>query len=94
MSEDTETVLRKSLDAVDRHQRRLIAAVVGTTILLMVAFFRLHAGRMGDVRTAIAASMVVLAFWTSGLALVVVLQIAVATKRILRAIDLTSKPRG
>ena len=94
MSEETETVLRKSLDAVDRHQKRLIWSVVITTVLLMVAFYRLHAGRMGDVRTAIAAAMVVLAFWTSGLAIVIVLQITVATKRILRAIDLTSKPRA
>jgi uncharacterized membrane protein len=93
MSEEAETVLRKSLDAVDRHQKRLIWAVVTLSVLLLLAFYRLHAGRMGDVRTAIGASVVVLAFWTSGLACVIVLQITVATKRILRAIDLTSKPR-
>jgi hypothetical protein len=94
MSEETENVLRRSLDAVDRHQKRLIGAIIVATVLLTVAFFRLHSGRMGDVRTAIAASMVVLAFWTSGLALAIVLQVTVATKRILRAIELTSKPRG
>jgi hypothetical protein len=94
MSEETETVLRKSLDAVDRHQKRLMWAVVIATVFLMLGFYRLHAGRMGDVRSAIGAAMVILAFWTSGLALVIVLQITVATKRILRAIDLTSKPRA
>ena len=94
MSEESETVLRKSLDAVDRHQKRLIWSVVFATVLLLLGFYHLHAGRMGDVRSAIAASMVILAFWTSALALVIVLQITVATKRILRAIDLTSKPRA
>jgi hypothetical protein len=93
MAQETETVLRKSLDAVDRHQKRLMWGVVIATVLLLVGFYRLHAGRMGDVRTAIGASMVVVAFWTSGLTLVVVLQITVATKRILRAIDIASKPR-
>jgi magnesium-transporting ATPase (P-type) len=93
MSEETEDVLRKSLDAVDRQRSRLIWSVVVTTLFLMSAFFWIHAGRMGDVRTAIAASIVILAFWTSGLTLVVVVQIAVATKRILRAIELTAKPR-
>jgi hypothetical protein len=94
MSRENETVLRQSLDAVDRHQKRLIWAVIIVTVLLTLGFYRLHAGRMGDVRTAIGAAMVVLAFWTSGLALVIVLQITVATKRILRAIDIMSKPRA
>jgi hypothetical protein len=68
--------------------------VVIATVFLMLGFYRLHAGRMGDGRTAIGAAMVVLAFWTSGLAVVIVLQVTVATKRILRAIELASKPRG
>jgi len=94
MSQNNQTVLRQSLDAVDRHQKRLIGGVIVATVLLMLGFYQLHGGRMGDVRTAIGAAMVVLAFWTSSLALVIVLQISVATKRILRAIDVMSKPRA
>jgi len=53
MSQENQTVLRQSLDAVDRHQKRLIGGVIVATV-----------------------------------------QITVATKRNLRAIDLMSKPRA
>jgi hypothetical protein len=89
-----EDVLKRSLDAVDRHQKRLLwAAGALAVVLAMFAFFQLH-GRTDDVRKSIAALMFVMALWTSIWALVIVLQITVATKRILRAIDLASKSRG
>ncbi len=93
MSEESEVVLRKSLDAIDRHQKRVSWSVAVATVLLIAGFYHLHAGRMADVRTALAAAMVILALWTSGLTLVTVLQITGATKRILRAIELAAKPR-
>ncbi len=93
MSQEDEAVLRKSLDAVDRHQRRVAWGVAVATILLIAGFFHLHAGQMADVRSAVAAAMVILAFWTAGLTLVTVLQVSAATKRILRAIDVAARPR-
>jgi hypothetical protein len=93
MADESETVLRNSLDAVDRHQKRLMWGVAGAAVLLLAGFLHLHAGRMADMRSAIAAAMMILAFWTAGLTLVTVLQITVATKRILRAIELASKRR-
>jgi len=94
MSQETDAVLRKSLDAVDQHQKRLIwTAGAIATVLALVAFYQLR-GQTDDVRKSIRALMFVMALWTSGWALVIVLQITVATKRILRAIDLASKPRA
>ena len=94
MSQETDAVLRKSLDAVDQHQKRLIwTAGVIATALAGFAFYQLN-GRTDDVRKSVNALMFVMALWTSGWGLVIVLHITVATKRILRAIDLTSKPRA
>ena len=93
MSQDNETVIRKSLDAVDKHRRRLtwVLAIAG----LMVAweFYRLAAVRpAGDVPGMIVQAVMVLFFSILGLAVLIVFQLTTATKRILRAIDLASKP--
>ena len=93
MSQEVNAVLQRSLDAVDRHQKRLMWAVAAALVLVLFSFYHLHHGRMNDVGDAIGASLVILCFWTAGLAFTVVLQITVATKRILRAIDLASRPR-
>jgi len=93
MTQDPETLLRKSLDAVDRQRRRLtwLLAIAGVTVAW--EFYRLFALKPGgDVPTMIVDAVMALSFWTLGLVVLIVFQLAVATKRILRAIDLASKP--
>jgi len=93
MAQDNETVLRNSLNAVDQHRRRLtwLLSIAGT----MVAweFYRLAAVRPGgDVPGMIVQAVMVLFFSLLGLAVLIVYQLTTATKRILRAIDLASRP--
>jgi hypothetical protein len=91
MSEGIETVLRKSLDAVDRRRRRLtwLLAIAGLTVAW--EFYRLaQAAPTGDVPRMIVSAVMVLFFSTLGLGVLVVFQLTVATRRILRAIELAS----
>jgi len=93
MSQDTEQVLRKSLDAVDQQRRRLmwLSGIVGLTIAW--EFFRLaQIAPTGDVPRMIVAAVIALSFSTLGLAVLIGFQITVATKRVLKAIELASRP--
>jgi hypothetical protein len=93
MSQETENVLRRSLDAVDRHRRRLVwlLAIVGVSVAW--EFYRLLGVKpTGDVPALIVKAVIALAFWTLGLVVLLVFQLNVATKRILRAIELASRP--
>jgi len=92
VTDKNEEVLRRSLDAVDRHRNRLLIAVVLTAVILLVAFMRgADAVHSGSTTRFLHEVMVILLVWTAMLALVVVVQITVMTKRILRAIELASK---
>jgi hypothetical protein len=92
MTDDNEEVLRRSLDAVDRHRNRLVIGVVMTAVLLLLAFMHgADAVHSGDTNRFLHAVMVVLGIWMALLTLVVVIQMTVMTKRILRAIELASK---
>jgi len=93
MSQDTEQVLRRSLDAVDQQRRRLmwLLAIAAPTVAWEV--YRLgHIQHTGDVPRMIVAAAIALFFWTLGLAVLIVFQITIATKRVLRAIELASRP--
>jgi hypothetical protein len=92
MSQETENMLRKSLDAVDRGRRRLtwVLAIAGVNVVF--AFYRLSQVRQtGDVPGMIFQAVLVLTFCILGLAVLIVFQLAIATKRILRAIELSSR---
>jgi hypothetical protein len=92
MIDGNEEVLRRSLDAVDRHRNRLLVAVAVTAVVLLWAF--IHGGEAvhsGNTNAFLHAIMVVLAVWTTLMTLVVVIQITAMTKRILRAIELASR---
>jgi hypothetical protein len=92
MSEGIETVLRKSLDAVDQYRRRLtwLLAIAGATVAW--EFYRLaQTAQTGDLPKLIVSAVMVLFFWMLGLVVVIVFQLTVATKRILRAIELASR---
>ena len=91
MSEGIETVLRKSLDAVDQRRRRLtwLLAIAGLT--LAWEFYRLaQIAPTGDVPRMIVSAVMVLFFSTLGLGVLIVFQLTIATRRILRAIELAS----
>ena len=92
MSEDTGEVLRRSLDAVDRHRKRLIVGLAVTVGLLLLTFATgARAARTGSGAVqAFIAHFMMLVIWMTGLTLVVIIQITVMTKRILRAIELAS----
>jgi uncharacterized membrane protein len=92
MADNNEEVLRRSLDAVDRHRNRLLIGVVVATVLLLFAFMHgADAVHSGNTNRLLHAVMIVLGIWMTILALVVVIQITVMTRRILRAIELASK---
>jgi hypothetical protein len=93
MSQETEHILRKSLDAVDQQRRRLmwLLGIAGLTVAW--EFYRLAQVELtGDVPRLIVAAVIALFFWTLGLAVLIGFQITIATKRILRAIELASRP--
>lgn len=93
MADETGDVLRQSLDAVDRYRKRLIAGLVFTTVLLLLVFFGgLHGTRAGEgALQALVAHFVLLVVWIGAMTIVVVLQIAAMTRRILRAIEITAR---
>jgi hypothetical protein len=93
MSDTNEEVLRRSLDAVDRHRNRLLLGLAAGIALLFFVFFRgamaIHHG--GNRNEALLAHYVLLVIWVTVLALAIVIQITVMTKRILRAIEVATK---
>jgi predicted transporter len=92
VTDHNEDVLRRSLDAVDRHRNRLLVGVVLAAVLLLLTFWHATAAiRTGNTNVLLHAVMLILGVWSTILALVVVIQITVMTKRILRAIELASK---
>ena len=91
MADDTGEVLRRSLDAVDRHRKRLMIGLGITVVLLLLTFvIGAHSPGTSSVQ-AFLAHFMMLVIWMTGLTLVVVIQITVMTKRILRAIELAWK---
>lgn len=93
MSQGPEDVLRRSLNAVDRHRRRLMWLLAIVSVTVAWEFYRLAQVKpTGDVPGLIVEAVMVLFFWTLGLVVLLVFQLTIATKRILRAIELASRP--
>ena len=91
MADETGDVLRRSLDAVDRHRRIMMIGLGLLAVMLVLAFvFGLHSIGRSQV-DAVLAHFFMLIIWVTGLTVFVVIQIASATKRILRAIELATK---
>lgn len=94
MADTNNDVLRRSLDAVDRHRNRVLIglglAIAFLVVVLIQSLMGMHSGH-GNSAQAILAHYFILLIWVTALTLVVVIQITVATKRILRAIELASK---
>ena len=90
MADNNDEVLRRSLDAVDRSRKWLMGGIVLLLALLVLIFLHGAAGRF-DSTHAILAHYFMLLIWVTMLALVIIIQITVMTKRILRAIELASR---
>lgn len=91
MTEDSGDVLRRSLDAVDRHRRRTTIALVLAGVLLVATFFYgTHTAGVNTVQSVLA-HFFMLIIWVTGLTLIVMIQITAMTRRILRAIELASR---
>ena len=88
-----DAILRKSLDAVDRHKSQTIVIMIIAIVFAVVAFLRLagsfHEG--ANIQRLLQLSIVAGVFWTSALTVVVVLQLAAMTRKILRAIELATR---
>ena len=92
MTDQNEEVLRRSLDAVDRHRNRVIIGFAVTVAFVMAALLNgTYAARTGNVNVFTHAVMIVIVLWTTAVGMMIVLQITVMTKRILRAIELAGK---
>ena len=93
MSQESELLLRKSLDAVDRHHRRFQWAVAATIILAAVGAFELFTVSYfgDDVEEHIRSWTVLLLFYIAGWSLAVCLHTTRMTRKTLRAIELMSR---
>ena len=93
MAQDENTILRQSLDAVDRHRRRMFAGFTIVVIAMAIAQFRLGlAGTANDVPKMLTVVLVVLMLWISAMAIAIIVQLTKMTKMILRAIELATRP--
>jgi hypothetical protein len=91
MSKEIETMLQKSLDAVDQRRRRLTWLLVIAGVTVVGEFYRLaQIASTGDVPRMIIAAVTVLFFSILGVGVMLVFQLTLATRRILRAIELAS----
>ena len=94
MADNNEEILRRSLKEVDRHRNWLLVGFVVTAALLISAF-GMAARRMHSDSHSLGAFLhdvlVILGIWTGMMTFVVVLQVTTMTKRILRAIELSSR---
>jgi hypothetical protein len=92
VTDNNEEILRRSLDAVDRHRNRLIVGFVAAMVFLLAALVHgTYAARSGSITLFTHAVMVVIIVWTTAVGLGIVIQITVMTKRILRAIELAGR---
>jgi len=93
MAQNENTILRQSLDAVDRHRRRMFAGFTIVVIVMAIAQFRLGlAGTANDVPKMLTVVLVVLMLWISAMAIAIIVQLTKMTKMILRAIELATRP--
>ena len=94
MTDNDDDVLRRSLDAVDRHRNWLIVGLVALVMLLAIVFAHGAVAMHGGLATTTDALLMhyfILIIWVTVLAIVVVIQINTMGKRILRAIELASR---
>jgi hypothetical protein len=95
MSQEMEAALRKSLDDVDRIRKRQIAAMIVFMLAFVGAVIWLsHISKLPstDMRTLLVGSVFVIAAELGYCSFAVIIHISRMTRRILKAIELSSKP--
>jgi len=98
MAEEMETILRKSLDAVDRSQRWQVTGLVVFLLLLLLHLFAfidaVHGGHNFQAISPRAIGMGIFSVLLMVVACTfgITFFISRMTKRILKAIELSSKP--
>jgi hypothetical protein len=98
MSQDLETILRKSLDDVDRSQKWQMAGLVIFLLFLALHAFAfitaVHAGKETSVPNARALTMGIISvmFMVGVCTFGITFFVSRMTKRVLKAIELSSKP--
>ena len=92
MTQDLETILRKSLDQTDRSIRFVIAMWLLMTILVVAGLLWLgHLSQTGDVKTMLLVSVVVLLFAQSVDLLLTYVVVAAVSRKTLKAIQLLAR---
>ncbi len=92
MSQDFESILRKSLNEADRARKRLILVFLILFLAVQVGLVWLgHLSRTVDVRTLVICSVAVLLVGEVATAVVTWGIVAESTKKTLKAIELLSK---
>ena len=92
MTDQSEAILRQSLDSVDRLRRRSVVAVWVTAALAQAAWLGLVFGvRTASEKETVLLATFALAMCVFGGVFVLGLHITRMTQRILQAIELTSK---
>lgn len=92
MAVEPDTVLRRSLDAIDRFRRRILISgwvVVAATLIIYGRLAYLHRAT-DNVERLLEMSVAALTFLIVWVAFVIILTIIRSTKSILRAIELSS----
>ena len=92
MSDTNDEILRRSLDEVGRHRTRLFAGI-GILFAVMLGGF-VHAAHVADTDSTkmfVHEVFFLLMTWITLVAMLIVLQMTVMTRRILRAIELASR---
>lgn len=93
MSQETETALRKSLDAIDSIRRRvLVGGWLGVVVTLGAYAYFYYVLRTSDnVEHVISASLTAMTCLIAWVGFAIILIVVRMTMRILRAIDLALK---
>lgn len=96
MSQETETALQKSLDAIDTFRRRMYIGgwvVAAVTLGLYARLAYLHK-TTDDLEQLLGGSVAALSFLIAWAAYAIVITLTRTTKRIVRAIELLSRTRS
>jgi uncharacterized membrane protein YoaK (UPF0700 family) len=92
MTQDLETILRKSLDEADRNFRRFVAIWIFMAIADIAGLVCVYYGwRTADVRTLLFYSVVVLLVSYGVYFILTCAYVTVMTRKTLKAIELLSK---
>ena len=95
MTGETETPLQRSLDAIDRMRRRILTVgwfVVVATLAMYARLAYLHR-TTDNLEPLLGGSVAALTFLIAWATFAIVLTITRATKRILRAIELSAQTK-